>query len=117
MNCGLMLTRLAYFAIGMLDDLPEAHKIEDWIAKCQLATPRAVKDPQEGEGPSRSTRSQGQVEEEEKEEEIKSVDSESSADSEETESEQGEDPFEEHPAQTEQWEKWEKIRQTEKRTK
>ena len=31
MNCALMLTRIAYFAVGMIEDLPPSQPLKQWL--------------------------------------------------------------------------------------
>ncbi|KAI5078964.1 hypothetical protein GOP47_0006635 [Adiantum capillus-veneris] len=45
MNCGLALTRLAYFAVGMIDELPPAGSMEEWTVKSQFLAARTVRAP------------------------------------------------------------------------
>lgn len=56
MNCGMMLTRLGYYVVGMIDDIPPAHEVDEWIAKSSTPAPKTVKDPKDITSPSKSTR-------------------------------------------------------------
>ena len=68
MNCGLALTRLAYFAVGMIDELPPAGSMEELIAKSQLPVAKTVKARKEaGTSTQRTTRGVVQIEEQDKE--------------------------------------------------
>ena len=35
MNCAFMLTRIAYFAVGMIEDLPPSQPLKQWLEQSQ----------------------------------------------------------------------------------
>lgn len=119
LNCGLALTRLAYFAVGMIEDLPPPPAMEELLARSQLPVARTVRKKKEA-GPSsqRPARTSAPIEEEKEEREQGSEESDQEEASENTETDSEEDPFKEHPAQPEMWdiydtvrERWTKARQ------
>lgn len=38
-----MLTRICYFAVGMIDELPPLVGLEDWLQLCETSLPQTVK--------------------------------------------------------------------------
>ena len=57
MNCALMLTKVAYFAVGMIDELPPSQPLKQWLEQSQNPQARTVKDRTESSS-STKTRSQ-----------------------------------------------------------
>ena len=102
MNCGLALTRLAYFAVGMIEELPPAGSMEELIAKSQLPAAKTIRPRKEGGTSSqRPTRAGAQTREEEKEEESLFEESKEIEESKNIDTDSKEDPFQEHRAQSE----------------
>ena len=64
MNCALMLTRIAYFATGMIDELPPAQSTQHWVGLCQAPPARLVRDTAAA-APSACRRGKEQVRDEE----------------------------------------------------
>ena len=57
MNCALMLTRIAYFAVGMIEELPPSQPLKQWLEQSQNPQARTIKDRTESSS-STKTRSQ-----------------------------------------------------------
>lgn len=112
----MKLARVADFAVGMIDDLPPTHHIDEWIAKSCAPAPQTVKSSKDTAGQSSTTRrGTTQTQEQERTEEEKEDSSNSSStisgeDEERTKTEtEEEDPFKEHPAQSEKFYSWGRI--------
>ena len=65
-----MLTRIIYFAIGMLDVLPPAPSCTHYLSICEARTPKTIGKPMDKKkGLARNTRSQPEAESSEEDEE------------------------------------------------
>ena len=68
MNCALMLTRVAYFAVGMIDELPPSQPLKQWLEQSQNPQARTVKDRTESSSSTRTmSKEKRKIQEEEKE--------------------------------------------------
>ena len=83
MNCGLMLTRVAYFAVGMLEDLPPTQPLKQWLEQNQNPLAKTVRDRTES---SSSTRTQAQDKKKAQEKDKESKKEETKEEREDTES-------------------------------
>ena len=59
-----MLTRIAYYAIGMIDELPSAQSTQHWVGLCQTPRTKTVKETAVA-APSARTRGKERAREEE----------------------------------------------------
>lgn len=128
MNCGPMLTRIAYFAMGMIDELPEAQSIAYWIDQSQTPQANTVKEIKEA-APSTRTRSKKQLEEKKstplesssEEEKDESSDNFERTESDDEEMKEIKEELKEKPTIFEQRARWEEIQEQimarERRTK
>ena len=91
MNCALMLTRIAYFAVGMIEELPPSQPLKQWLEQSQNPQARTMRDRTESSSSTKTrSRDKRKVQEEEKESDKEDTEEErdrdSSHDSERTES-------------------------------
>lgn len=116
MNGGHFLTRLAYFALGQIDQLPRAYEFKDLL---EQANPDAKPMKSKLTQPEQKTKPSTPVESSEEEEDTEAGDTEAATTEEENDSEEEEsDPEAEHPAHSEIRARYEQLSaQVERRTK
>ena len=75
MNCGLMLTRVAYFAVGILEDLPPSEPLKQWLEQNQNPQAKIVRERTKSLSSTRTrSRDKKRVHEEERESEKEEID-------------------------------------------